>query len=90
MQDLNNQDKGELENNIESQEIEIEENNKKGNNKKEMPFIFELIIVVAIALFIRFFIFNITHVSGMSMVPTLNDGDILITERVSLFLKKLK
>lgn len=54
MQDLNNQDKGELENNIESQEIEIEENNKKGNNKKEMPFIFELIIVVAIALFIRF------------------------------------
>lgn len=34
MQDLNNQDKGELENNIESQEIEIEENNKKGNNKR--------------------------------------------------------
>ena len=88
MQDLNNQDKGELENNIGRQEIEIEENNKKGNNKKEMPFIFELIIVVAIALFIRFFIFNITHVSGMSMVPTLNDGDILITERVSLFFKE--
>lgn len=44
MQDLNNQDKGELENNIESQEIEIEENNKKGNNKKKCHLFLNLLL----------------------------------------------
>lgn len=49
-----------------------------------------LVIYIIIALLLRFFVFNITLVDGKSMYPTLDDGDRLITEKLSLNWRKVK
>lgn len=46
-----------------------------------------LFIAVNIALIIKTYVFNIAIVSGHSMFPTLNDGDRLITNNVSVVFK---
>ncbi|MDO5719067.1 MAG: signal peptidase I [Tissierellia bacterium] len=49
-----------------------------------------LALYIGIALLVRFFIFNITLVDGISMNPTLADGDRLITEKISLYFNEPK
>lgn len=49
-----------------------------------------LVIYILIALILRFFVFNITLVDGKSMYPTLDDGDRLITEKISLNWREVK
>ena len=39
---------------------------------------FETIAIITILIFIKVFIFDITHVSGQSMRPTIEDGDSLL------------
>lgn len=56
--------------------------------KEIMSWIASLFLYLGIALLIRYFVFNITAVDGMSMYPTLDNGDKLITQRVSLYFRE--
>ncbi len=64
--------------------------NKKESNEGLGTFLRELVVMIGIALLIRFFVFNITAVDGTSMIPTLQDGDKLITSKISVILRKPK
>ncbi|MDO5719068.1 MAG: signal peptidase I [Tissierellia bacterium] len=65
--------------------------NKLSNNLKiNDPFIKRLIIYIIIAVLIRVFIFNITSVKGSSMMPTLEDGDKILTQKLSLYFSSPK
>lgn len=57
----------------------------KEDKEGPLSFILNLLLYVGIALFIRFFILNITLVEGSSMLPNFQDGDRLITQKVSLY-----
>lgn len=65
---------------------EPEKSNKKEKNSEMEEWINSFFIAVIAALIIRIFIFAPTIVKGPSMEQTLEDGDRLITERVSYFL----
>lgn len=70
-------------------ETSNDKNVKKGDGESLFSWIRTLLIYVLIALFFRFFIFNITVVDGESMLPTLHNGDKLITEKISLYFKNV-
>ncbi len=42
-----------------------------------------ILLAVIIAFALRYFVFEVTLVSGLSMYPTLNDGDNLLTNKIS-------
>lgn len=44
--------------------------------------ILSYVIVIVVALLIKFFVFSPVKVNGTSMVPTLNDGDIMILNEI--------
>src|SRR5258706_13753252 len=74
----NSEEKGSLSNNT---------GHKKGFIKKYLPFIWEflkiVIIAVVIVLPIRYFLFQPFIVKGESMVPNLQSGDYLIVDEIS-------
>lgn len=53
--------------------------------REVFSWLMTLFFYVGIALLIRFFVFNITSVEGLSMYPYLDDGDKLITQKISLY-----
>lgn len=66
---------------------------KKGGNKvvnEIASWIMAIILAIVLALFIKAFIFNTTQVDGLSMYPTLNHDDRLISQRVTLYFEKPK
>lgn len=68
----------------------MDEENKpieeKKNVKKEIiEWIKSIAIAVVIAAVIKTFIFNVTYVQGMSMYPTLHEGDRLFSSKISLY-----
>lgn len=70
----------------ENEDNEPKETDKKGKSSEMEEWINSFFIAVIAALIIRIFIFAPTIVKGPSMQNTLQDGDRLITERVSYFL----
>ncbi len=72
---------------MEGKEYDI---NKSKNDESLGSWLRRLVIYVIIALILRFFVFNITLVDGKSMFPTLDDGDRLITEKISLNWREVK
>lgn len=56
--------------------------------KEIISWIASLFLYIGIALLIRMFIFNITAVDGLSMYPSLDNGDKLITQKVSLYYRE--
>lgn len=58
------------------------------NTNESSSWLVTLAIYLLIALAIRYFIFNITAVDGLSMYPNLDDGDKLITQKVSLYYRE--
>lgn len=60
----------------------MEENSLKQNEYRE--WIECILIAVAIALFIKVFIFSTTYVVGTSMYPTLHEGDMLFVNKIKL------
>ncbi|NLM05812.1 MAG: signal peptidase I [Tissierellia bacterium] len=61
---------------------------KKIFDGKIKEFGIELFKALAIALFIKFFLFDITTVDGASMNPTLENGDRLLVTRISTFFRE--
>ena len=61
--------------------------NKKSKRKEEknefLSWIFSLFIAVAIALALRFFVFDFVVVEGTSMEPTLYSGEVVFVEKLS-------
>ncbi|MBQ1501780.1 MAG: signal peptidase I [Firmicutes bacterium] len=45
-----------------------------------------LLVALLLAFFLRAYVFDITQVQGLSMYDTLNDGDMLVTSRISYIL----
>lgn len=56
--------------------------------KEIVSWFITLFFYMGVVLLIRIFIFNITAVDGLSMYPTLDHGDKLITQRVSLYFRE--
>jgi len=48
-----------------------------------MEWIFVIVLALLLALITRAFLFRVTRVTGYSMVPTLNHGDVLILNRLT-------
>lgn len=64
---------------------------KKGGNKvvnEIISWIMAIVTAIVLALFIKAFVFNTTQVDGMSMFPTLNHNDRLISQRVTLYFEE--
>lgn len=51
--------------------------------KKIIDFIKTLLIAIIIAFFVKYFIVDLTAVSGRSMEPTLQTGDIMIVNKIA-------
>ena len=51
--------------------------------KKIIDFIKTLLIAIIIAFFVKYFIVDLTAVSGQSMEPTLQTGDIMIVNKIA-------
>lgn len=69
----------------------MDENNNQDNRDKQsisgevVEWIKSIVIAVAVALFIKTFIFNSTYVLGNSMYPTLQERDRLFAVKVPLY-----
>ncbi|MDO5689909.1 MAG: signal peptidase I [Tissierellia bacterium] len=69
--------------------METKQNTNEVEEKETLGgFLATLMLYIGIALIIRFFVFNITSVEGTSMIPSLQDGDRLITNKIVLFLRE--
>lgn len=69
--------------------------NKKPINKniirsEVISWIRTILLAVLFALIIKIFVFKTTIVSGQSMYPTLAPNDRIVTEKISLYIKKPK
>lgn len=64
----------------------LEDNNDKRANET-LEWIKSIVIAIAVALFIKTFIFNSTYVLGNSMYPTLQEKDRLFAVKVPLYFK---
>lgn len=51
--------------------------------KKIIEFIKTILIAIIIAFFVKYFIIDLTAVSGRSMEPTLQTGDIMIVNKIA-------
>ncbi len=47
-------------------------------------------ITIIISLLFKIYIFSTVHISGQSMMPTLNNNDSVLIEKISLFTKNFK
>jgi len=56
---------------------------KKSSGNEALEWIEAIVIAVVAAFLIRYFIFEPIKVEGSSMVPTLEDGDMLIVDKLS-------
>ncbi len=56
---------------------------------KVIKTIMSYVLVIVIALLIKFFVFSPVKVNGTSMVPTLNDGDIMILNEIGYHINGL-
>ncbi len=65
----------------------MEDKNKENNTNETMEWIRSIIIAIAVAIFIKTFIFNSTYVLGNSMYPTLYEKDRLFSIKVPLYFK---
>ena len=66
----------------------MEELEEKNNLKEVIEWILCIIIAVALALLVRYYIFTPTEVKQKSMEPTFIQGDRLILDRLSITMKK--
>lgn len=66
----------------------MEELEKKNNIKEIVEWILCILIAVVLALLVRHFVFTPTVVEQYSMRPTLQEGDRLFLDRLSITLKK--
>lgn len=67
--------------------MDLEEKNNKSKPNEAVEWIKSIVIAVAVALFIKSFIFNSTYVLGNSMYPTLIEKDRLFAVKVPLYFK---
>ena len=56
---------------------------KRINIKKILGYVLPPLILVAVIILLRLFVFDITQVSGESMNPSYYDGDILIVSKMA-------
>ncbi len=66
----------------------MEELEEKNNLKEVIEWILCIVIAVALALLVRYYIFTPTEVKQKSMEPTFIQGDRLILDRLSITMKK--
>lgn len=64
-------------------EKEIEENERSKNKSSAKSFLSYFIPLVALALLLRFFVFQPYIVSGESMVPSYHNGEYLIVQKIA-------
>ena len=55
----------------------------KKNEKKEMPLLLQLVLVVALVLILRMFVMGTIYVKGSSMEPNFYHGDFLFINKLS-------
>ena len=65
----------------ENTEEEIVVTEKKSVKKELLDWIISIVVALAIAFFVREYVFTIVRVDGPSMQPTLEDSDILFVNR---------
>ena len=56
------------------------------NKNKILKNILSFVLIIAIALIIKMFVFSPVKVNGTSMSPTLNDGDIMLLNEIGYHL----
>lgn len=65
----------------------MEDKDKEKSSNETMEWIKSIVIAIAVAIFIKTFIFNSTYVLGNSMYPTLYEKDRLFAVKVPLYFK---
>lgn len=65
----------------------MEDKNNERKSNEAIEWIKSIVIAIAVALFIKSFIFNSTYVLGNSMYPTLLEKDRLFAVKVPLYFK---
>ena len=63
----------------------MDENEKKEEKSESIEWVKSIVAAILIALLIKTFIFNTTHVLGNSMYPTLHEKDRLFANKITLY-----